>query len=347
MKPRISVLLPVYNGQRYIRAAIDSVLRQTFRNFELLIIDDGSTDSTGDIVNSFDDSRIRMVRNIKRLKLSGALNRGLDLSKGEYVARMDADDICFSDRLEIQSAYLDSHPELGICGSHSRIFGMKKWEVHHAPLGRDRVKAHMLFDNPFVHPAVMLRKDFFDRHGLRYNGDYYPTEDYELWSRALNYFSGDNIDRVLLKYRLHAASMTRADWNNMDEKATLIVGRLLKDTGLDVDPEALHFHRTIGREMSSACTSRPDILHGEKWFQYLMAINRKKRFVDETALADVSADAWFRLCFNSSGLGSWIVWKYAGSAMVGGRENRLFRAMLIYMSFLKKMMFQAAKKEPS
>lgn len=340
MTPRISVLLPVYNGQRYIRAAIDSILGQTFRNFELLIIDDGSTDSTADIVNSFNDSRIRIVRNKNRLKLSGALNKGMDLSRGEYVARMDADDICLPQRLAVQAAYMDSHPEVGICGSHTRIFGMKKLEVHRAPLGRERVRAHMMFDNPFVHPAVMLRKPFFDRHGLRYNGDYYPTEDYELWSRALRYFPGDNIDRVLLKYRLHADSMTRSDWNNMDEKATRIVGRLLKRSGVALTDQELEFHRSIGREKSCAFDNRDNIRRGENWFMHLCEVNRGKRFVCQSALTDVAADAWFRLCFNSSGLGGWIVRKYFSSALVIGRKHRIYRGLMIYLSFFKKVASQ-------
>lgn len=340
MTPRISVLLPVYNGQRYIRAAIDSVLSQTYRDFELLVIDDGSTDSTGRIVNSFDDSRIRLVKNKKRLKLSGALNRGLDLARGPYVARMDADDVSFPDRLEIQSAYLDRYPGLGICGSHTHVFGMKKWEIHRAPLGRNHVKAHMLFDNPFVHPAVMLRKGFFDRYGLRYNGDYYPTEDYELWSRALNYFPGDNIDRVLLKYRLHAASMTRSDWNKMDEKATRIVGRILDNSDVVLTDIELEFHRSIGRETSCTFDSRDDIRRGENWFLHLCEVNREKRFVSRSALGDVTADAWFRLCFNSSGLGGWIVRKYISSALVIGRKRRIYRGLMIFMSFFKKAALQ-------
>ena len=188
MAPKVTVLLQVFNGWRYIAGAVDSVLSQTFRDFELLIVDDGSTDDTVEIVRGFEDSRIRLVRNSCRLKLSGALNRGLGLARGRYVARMDADDICLPTRLAVQSAFLDRHPEIGICGAHTQVFGMKKWEIHRAPLGAETVHAHLFFDNPFVHPVVMLRKSLFDEHGLRYDGDYYPTEDYELWSRALHFF---------------------------------------------------------------------------------------------------------------------------------------------------------------
>lgn len=340
MAPRISVLLPVFNGQRYIRKAIDSVLSQTFRSFELLIVDDGSTDATGDIVVSYDDLRIRLIRNERRLKLSGALNRGLRLARGEYVARMDADDVCMPNRLAVQASFLDAHPQLGICGSHTRVFGMKKWEVHRAPLGREHVKAHMLFDNPFVHPAVMLRKSFFDRHGLRYNGDYYPTEDYELWSRALHFFPGDNIGRVLLKYRLHKASMTRSDWTNMDQKATRVVGRIFREADITLTEDELGFHRTIGRETSFTFENPDDICRGENWLLHLGAINQKKRFVAPFALADITAEVWFRLCFNSSGLGAWIVRKYMVSKLVAGRRHRFYRAFMILLSFLKRHTLQ-------
>jgi hypothetical protein len=231
---------------------------------------------------------------------------------------------------------MDRYPEIGICGAHTHIFGMKKWEIHRAPLGRENVRAHMIFDNPFEHPAVMLRKSFFDKHGLRYNGDYYPTEDYELWSRALNFFPGDNVDRVLLKYRLHPGSMTRSDWNNMDEKATRIVGTLLKKAGLEVGQEELVFHRTIGREMSCVCTRRQDIRRGESWFRHLKAVNGEKHFAGEKALAAACADAWFRLSFNSSMMGGWIVRKYVSSPLVKNDRKRFLRTCLIYLSFLKK-----------
>ncbi len=336
MAPEITVLLPVYNGQRYIAKAVDSVLSQTFGNFELLIVDDGSTDDTARIIRAFGDTRIRMVRNERRLKLSGALNRGFDLARGRYIARMDADDICLPKRLAVQSAFLDRHPEIGICGAHTQIFGMKKWEIHRAPVGKENVRAHMFFDNPFVHPAVMLRKSLFDKHGLRYNGDYYPTEDYELWSRALRYFPGDNVDRVLLRYRLHPASMTRSDWNNMDEKATRIVGSLLNRAGLNVEKEELVFHRTIGREMSCICSRRRDILRGERWLRNLREVNRKKRFADPAAFDAACGDAWFRLCFNSSVLGAWVIRRYADSPLVRNQRRRSLRTLLIYLSFLKR-----------
>ncbi len=335
MAPKITVLLPVYNGQHYIAKAIDSVLSQTFGDFELLIVDDGSTDDTARIIGAFRDSRIRMVRNERRLKLSGALNRGLDLARGQYIARMDADDICLPKRLAIQAAFMDRHPEIGICGAHTQIFGMKKWEIHRAPVGRENVRAHLLFDNPFVHPAVMLRRAFFDQHGLRYNGDYYPTEDYELWSRALQFFAGDNIDRVLLRYRLHPASMTRSDWNNMDEKAQKIAGRLLLEAGIPATDQDIVFHRRIGREMSCTLYTRNEICRGEKWYRKIIAINAEKPFVCQSALADVTAKAWFRLCFNSSNLGVWITRKYLSSPLSKGQKRRLFMGVLILMATLK------------
>ncbi len=326
----------MYNGQRYVREAVDSVLRQTFRDFELLVIDDGSTDATAHIIDSFDDRRIKLIKNEKRLKLSGALNRGFDLARGEYIARMDADDICFERRFAVQAAFLDKHPQLGICGCHTRVFGMKRYGVHHAPLGKDRVKAHLLFDNPFVHPSVMLRKRLFNRHALRYNGDYYPTEDYELWSRALRLYPGDNIDSVLLKYRLHKNSMTRSDWTNMDHKATRIIGRIFAQAGVALTQDELGFHRTIGRETSCAFTNPADICRGENWFLHLGAINLAKKIVSPSALSDITAEAWFRLCFNSSQLGTWIVRKYMLSQLVAGRGHRFYRGVMILLSFLKR-----------
>ena len=122
VQPKISVVMPAYNAENYIREAIDSILAQTFRDFEFLIIDDGSTDHTVEIIRSYSDSRIRLYQNERNMGVAATLNRGLDLARGEYIARMDADDISLPERFAKQAAYMDAHPDVAVCGSNIILF---------------------------------------------------------------------------------------------------------------------------------------------------------------------------------------------------------------------------------
>ncbi len=180
--------MPVYNGESFLQVTIESLLGQTYTDYELLIVDDGSTDKSQEIIKRFSDPRIRVLTNPQRLKLSGALNRGIQESSGMYIARMDADDIALPDRLGKQVEFLDANGHIGLCGTWIKRFGTGGGGVEKYFTASDQVKAYALFDCPFAHPSVMFRKDLFVRYGLRYDGSFYPTEDYELWARALDFF---------------------------------------------------------------------------------------------------------------------------------------------------------------
>ncbi len=126
MNPKVTVLMPVYNAEKYLKTAIESILKQTFSDFELLIINDGSTDGSEEIIRSFNDKRIRLFNNEQNLGIIKTLNKGLNLAKGEYIIRMDADDISLPDRLELQVKYMEENPGIGISGTQARIFGDTK-----------------------------------------------------------------------------------------------------------------------------------------------------------------------------------------------------------------------------
>jgi glycosyltransferase involved in cell wall biosynthesis len=203
---RVSVLMPAYNAEKYITEAIDSILAQTFSDFEFIIINDGSTDKTPEIVRSYKDSRIVFVDNTKNQGLIAVLNQGLDICRGEYVARMDSDDISMPERFTKQVAYLDAHPDVGICGTLYTNFGAVKESTATqliSPRALDFVRGCR-----FCHASVMLRKAMFDQYGLRYNPDYIACEDYELWTRAIRYMKAHNIQESLLRYRISDISIS-------------------------------------------------------------------------------------------------------------------------------------------
>ena len=207
--PRVTVLMSVYNGERFLWEAIDSILSQTFNDFEFVIVDDGSTDGTSTLLAAEHDPRIRIVRNDKNLGLQRSLNIGLELACGHYVARLDADDIAMPDRLEKQVCFLDNHPEIGILGTACRLINVNGQHlgVSQYPLGDVQIRWRSLLTNPFAHPTVMVHREVLTQHGLRYNHDLHATEDYDLWTRVLKFTRGANLSEPLIKRRVHQGSL--------------------------------------------------------------------------------------------------------------------------------------------
>jgi glycosyltransferase involved in cell wall biosynthesis len=209
-EPKLSVILPVYNGQQYLSEAIQSVLSQSFTDFELIIINDGSTDGSGEIINSFCDARIRYIEQSNK-GLAATLNRGILLAKGEYVARQDQDDVCLSSRFEKQVAFLDANPLLGMVGSAAEIWvgneETNRFLKH--PVDDASLTFGMLFDNHFVHSSVTIRLSVFASVGGYAEGLRQPPEDYELWSRVMKEYKLANLPDVLMVYREVQGSMSR------------------------------------------------------------------------------------------------------------------------------------------
>lgn len=198
--PLISVIMPVYNGDKYVGAAIDSILNQTFVDFEFIIINDGSTDSSKEIILSYNDERIIYIENIENLRLIKTLNKGLKLAKGKYVARMDADDISHPMRFEKQVIVLESNSRIGLCGTNYKTFG-KYNKLNIKPKTNQAINNFFIVESPFGHPTVMLRKSLIIDFSLSYDEDYLHAEDYKLWLEILKRSEVYNIQEFLLEYR--------------------------------------------------------------------------------------------------------------------------------------------------
>ncbi|WP_310492783.1 glycosyltransferase family 2 protein [Dechloromonas sp.] len=201
-EPLISVVLPVYNGEQYLPAALDSILAQTLRDFEIIAIDDGSTDGTLAILRDYErkDSRIRVVTR-GNMNLPNTLNEGVDLARGTWIARMDHDDVAMPHRFERQIAWL-MHTGADIAGSWIRPFGSGDRRIVKHATTDDAIKVEMLFGSPFAHPTVMMRTELVRL--LRYDPAWHGAEDYDLWERAVTAgWSMSNVPEVLLNYRMH------------------------------------------------------------------------------------------------------------------------------------------------
>ena len=206
--PKVSIVMPVYNGVRYLREALDSLLTQTFQDFEIWAIDDGSTDDSPALLASIRDPRLRVYRQ-DNAGQTGALNTGLKLAKGEYIARMDQDDISEPERLAMQVAFLDSHPEVGLLGSEYMWIDEKGTPLRKMsfPRNNSNLRRAMARCNPFAHSAVMFRRSLIEQVGGYIQNKNYPQfQDYELWIRMAVHSQVANLPVVLMRYRVHESS---------------------------------------------------------------------------------------------------------------------------------------------
>jgi glycosyltransferase involved in cell wall biosynthesis len=202
--PKVTVLMPAYNCERFLPAAVDSILGQTFGDFEFICIDDGSSDSTAEILSRYaaSDNRITVLENSGNLGIVSSLNRGLDASRGEYIARMDADDISLPDRLQKQVLAMDEHPQVSVLGGavgYIDSAGTDLGVVRRCGPGKS-----LLARTPLLHPTVMIRRSLLETHGIRYREDFRYAEDYYLWLQLSRVGKMEALDDVVLKYRVTA-----------------------------------------------------------------------------------------------------------------------------------------------
>ncbi len=204
--------MPAYNAERYLRPAIESILAQSFPDFEFIIIDDGSSDHTSAIVESYSDARIRLFKQANR-GLAATLNRAVQLSRGHLLARQDADDVAHPERFAKQKGFLDSHPEIAMVGSAAEIWVEDKpsGRYHRHPCDPADLALAMLFDNYFVHSSVMIRKAAMDEVGPYTSARDRQPEDFELWSRLARRWALANLPDNLEIYRERSGSICRTD----------------------------------------------------------------------------------------------------------------------------------------
>lgn len=249
LKPFVSVLMSVYNAERYLEEAIQSVLAQTYENFEFIIVDDGSEDGSLAIINQIKDKRIRLIVNEKNKGLIYSLNKGLDAAVGKYIIRMDADDISDPERFDTQIRYMEKHPEIGISGTAYQSFGeglsFKTRILESNPLQN---KADLMFYPVLAHPSVIMRKSVLDENNLRYREEFKNAEDYGLWVEASNFTKISNVKKKLLNYRILDKSITRQankDFNSRFNIHKKIYQLYFERVGLHLSDRELLLHFII------------------------------------------------------------------------------------------------------
>src|SRR3989344_285670 len=207
--PLVSVIMPVYNSESFVKKSVSSVLNKTYRKFELIIVNDASTDKSLAIVKSFQDPRVKIINNVKQVGVAAALNRGLHFAKGRLIARMDADDIALRNRFSVKVKFLRKYPDVVLIGTWVTIINEqgRKIKIKKLPEDSQKIKSHILRYNPFIHSTIMLRKSVLDSVGSyseRYNG----AEDYDLFLKVVSTYKTANINKPLLQYRISKSAVT-------------------------------------------------------------------------------------------------------------------------------------------
>jgi glycosyltransferase involved in cell wall biosynthesis len=320
---KVTVLMPVYNEEGRVGEAIESVLKQTFGDFEFLIIDDGSTDNTVSIIEKFAgvDKRIILIKNKVNIGITKTLNMGLAESKGEYVARMDADDVCRNNRLEKQVNFLDKNITIGMCGSWIKNFGDNS-DLIKLPTDPEYIKCLMLFRNTMVHSSVMVRKSVLEKYKLKYNENAYAAQDYDLWVRLSRIGKITNIDEVLVDYRVHDGQISNKKKDLQKQTIFVVHKNQLLELGLGLDVKDIDIHELIvGQKFNPEEKLIEEI---EDWLLKILRANEKRQIFDQPMLRKVVHEQWFFFCYNSASLGKWAFNKFISSKLFLKNEFDFF-----------------------
>ncbi|SMO35323.1 Glycosyl transferase family 2 [Saccharicrinis carchari] len=231
--PKVSVYIPLYNREQSIGKAIEGLLQQSYKDFELIIIDDGSTDNSIEVVNKYNDKRIKVYQNSENKGVVYTRNRAFELASGEYLAINDSDDYSLPERLEKQVKFLDSNAQIGILGGKAlRIdhLGEKRiWEYPNEP---KNIKCRLFWGSSMINSTLMMRLKMMIENNLRYDENFPVAEDYDIFERAQNCFELRNLDEVLVKYYSHPANLTYTQNELMVNKAFEINMRQLTKLGV-------------------------------------------------------------------------------------------------------------------
>lgn len=248
--PRVSVVMAVHDGETYLEEALEAILGQSYTDLELIIVDDASRDSTNLILQDYAkrDRRIVFLRNNEMLGLTLSLNVGIRRARGEYLARQDADDYSLPGRFEAQVEFLDKNPKVGLLGTAYHLVDQSGMvlKTRKPPLTDTAIRWHMLFRNPFCHSSVMLRRKLLEEMGAGYNPKWPLAQDYELWSRMLQYTKGANLVRPLVCLRVHQAQVSRIYQERQDAAADTIAAKsLARVCGRSFSLEEVRVLRTL------------------------------------------------------------------------------------------------------
>ena len=299
--PKVSIIIPVHNREIYISDAVNSTLSQTFRDLELIIIDDGSTDRTPEILDSFRDRRIRVLRNDANAGIPVARNQGLSEANGKYIAWLDSDDMMAPARISIQVEYLDNHAQLallGTCAGKCDAGGRGLRGIRVPPLNNDDIRAWLLFRSAFQHSSLMGRSEVLQ--ACPYREDLPVCEDLDLFIRIAESHKLENLPRVLVTRRIHDAQTIRLHGDLIVETQIEIFQRQLKRIGKNACVEDVHRHILLANLKQRGI--KPDMEYldwAEDWLAVLQQANRVSQYCAVSSLEFVAGLFWSVACWHA------------------------------------------------
>jgi glycosyltransferase involved in cell wall biosynthesis len=303
--PEISVIMSVYNAGEYLAEALESILSQSFSDFEFIITDDASSDGSLKILEKYSrkDDRILLLRNQFNVGLAENLNKMIGISKGRYMARMDADDIAFSKRFEEQIKFLNKHKEIGVLGAQILPFGKNKVKMFKAPLTHEEIKACLIFSNPMMHPTVMFRKSLFEDNGLRYKENLRTSQDLDLWFSMIKMTRFANLPEILLRYRIENSSSSYLK-NYADGSREELLSNIIKNGIEQTFPELKYIDmEKLWIFNFGQAGSEEDFKSIEQFLNDLEAKNAEHKLFDPALFRYYISRQFFRFCTKSTELG--------------------------------------------
>lgn len=301
---KVSILLPVYNAESTIRETIDSILNQTYTDFEVIIINDGSSDNSEQTILEYKDKRIHYYRNESNRGLIYTLNRGIELCKGQYIARIDADDIMLPTRLEEQIKFMEDHPMIIASGSSViKFFPNGKQKIYTPPLKYKSIKYKILLGSPIPHPSAIIRKDTLLKHNIKYDIDYIHAEDYKFWYDLSKIGLLANIRKPLLMYRCSTEQVSQKYKETQNRTSCRVKELILKDflKGIEIPSVIdISYIRSISKKLKDSRTNSTIL------FILLMS---QKYYNFQSFLGFIQSLIYIRKGFNWKLLSA-VLWKY-------------------------------------
>lgn len=292
--PKVTVAIAVYNGAKFIQETLNSVLNQSFQDFEIIIINDGSNDQTESIINLFVDKRIKLINNGYNKGLIYSRNKYLQLANGEYIAILDSDDIWYPNKLKVQVEFMDANKEFGISGT----FAVRNNTIWKYPIEHDDIKIRLIFGSAVIHSSAIIRKSYLKQFNITYRTQI--AQDYDLFAQSVTYFKLYNIPKALIEYRVHKDQITNKNHKEQKTWSNTIGIEYLRNLGItNIEiPYISAYKKMLNFDYISI--NIKDLWHLKETFELITRSNLEFSFFNHDRLLQVLAERWFICCYHSS-----------------------------------------------
>ncbi|TXH30969.1 MAG: glycosyltransferase [Cyclobacteriaceae bacterium] len=333
-RPLVSVLMPVYNTAEFLAESLGSILTQDYTQLEVIIVDDGSTDQSMDIVQSFHDPRIVIIKNVENMGLAASLNRAIVISKGFFLARMDADDIAHPSRISRQVNFMLNNPDVDVLGSSMQYFGESRF-LNHFPETHDACKSYLMLNVCFGHPLVMFRRHVFDSSENFYNPHLQQySEEYDLWCRLVDKYRFHNLQEVLLYYRTYSPALKSDSENKRIKNSSRIRKNYLTSCLGNINEDDWNTHCMAA--LLTGLNFTPDIQKIDLWFRRVLDWNIQTRSFNQEILKEQLAERFFEVCYTYTGIRRWTVISFYKSYW----STKFKPSFIVTLKFLTKQLLK-------